>query len=72
MSDEHQHLVRYTVTMRARHWWGGRVTLYIVGKGSSKKDDELLIFLPNGGFYSVNFGRVLWMTAMPIEHNHEG
>lgn len=71
MSENHQHSVRYTVTMRDRHWWGGRIRLDIVGVKSSQLGGELLIFLPDGGFYSINFACVWMMTATPLESAHD-
>ena len=71
MIEEHQHLVRYTITMIDRHWWGQRIKLDIIGTRSSQLNGELLIFLPGGGFHSINYLRVWMMTADPIEHTHE-
>jgi hypothetical protein len=73
MSEEHEHpvKVRYIVTFVDRSWWGGHKTLTLIGTGSSKKDNELLIFREGGGFYSINYERVQFMAAYPLEgHVH--
>ncbi len=68
MSD-HEHaeeLIRYKITLTDRHWWGGQITLEIIGVGSSKKDDELLIHLKENGFYSINFNHVVFIHATGV------
>lgn len=68
--DEHQHTLHYTLEMKQRHWWGGRVRYSVTGIGSSKQDNELLIRLPDGGFWSVNYMHVLRLVATPVPHEH--
>lgn len=67
-----QQLIRYTLTLQERHLWGARVQQVIIGTGSSKKDDELLIFREGGGFVSVNYNHVIRLEAEPLAHAHAG
>lgn len=66
MSDAHAHLLRYTVTLNERRWWGGRVVWTFTGTGSSLKANELLIGLQSGGFISLNYDHVLRVVAEPL------
>lgn len=63
MSEEHEHTIRYTIYLS--RWWGSS-TLVLVGKASSLKDGELLVFDTEGGFISINYARILYMMAEPI------
>lgn len=65
MSEEHIHAIRYTIYLR-RHWWSTE-TLVIVGVGSSKQGDELLIKCQDGAFHSVNYANVIRMVAEPVQ-----
>lgn len=62
--------IEYTITFNERNWWGGHKRLVLVGTGSSKKDDELLVFLGENGFESINYGCVQRVTARVLEHDH--
>lgn len=62
--------IRYTVTMQERHLWGARVRHVLVGVGSSKKENELLVFFENGGLMSINYNHVIHMVAEPLTHLH--
>ncbi|HTC79096.1 MAG TPA: hypothetical protein VK657_10795 [Terriglobales bacterium] len=66
MSEEHVHKMRYTVVLNDGHWWKGKTRLVLVGTSSSLKDGELLIFDGNDGFTSINYARVVLMTAEKI------
>lgn len=67
MSDR----IEYTVTMRRRHWWGGKVRHVLIGTGSSVKDRELLIHQGSEGLNSFNFDYVERVEAKVIEHHHD-
>ena len=69
MDDNHVHEVRplrYTLTLTERHWWGGRKQLVIVGTSSSKQDNEILIRLESGGFWSLNYDYIMHVRVEPI------
>lgn len=74
MSDEHTHEhaqpIRYTLHLVDRHWWGGRVTMVLVGTGSSVQGNELLI-RQERGIWCINFSRVRFMQAELLDDGHE-
>lgn len=65
--------IRYTVIWERAHWWSARETLTLIGKASSKKENEVLIFTEDGGFQSINYNRVVRVIATPLDppHTHE-
>ncbi|PYJ11273.1 MAG: hypothetical protein DMF06_03415 [Verrucomicrobia bacterium] len=70
MSDEHTHdhtqELLYLVYLAERTAWGAwRAPIEIIGVGSSKKENELLIHTTKG-FYSFNFDRVRYFVVEPI------
>jgi hypothetical protein len=70
MADEHVNRMRYTLCMEPNHWWQWRTKLVVTGIGSSLSGNELLIKDAHGGFYSVNYARVLYMKAEPVKDAH--
>lgn len=72
--SEHTHLIEYTILSVPFVWWKWLFGLTdkrtYTGIRSSQQGGELLIFLESGGLHSINYSRVLSMTAEPLEHSH--
>lgn len=71
MDEQHDHpqVIKYTVRLIDRHWWGGRITRTLYGNSSSVQNGELLIKQANG-LISFNYARVRWMEAELMPHEH--
>lgn len=72
MADEHKHPTRYRFTVYLSHGlWGTARPLVFFGTSSSHKDGELLLHDGNSGVYhSINYARVVRMTAEPVRDVH--
>lgn len=67
--DEHTHKVRYTLYTQPTAWWKRLFGIVekrtYTGVRSSQSGGELLIF-QESGFHSINYARVIRMSAEPL------